>query len=138
VGAFSGSVWWWDYGVRRILSCNAATAGGPITDLAYDPTGDHMAVGARDGSVLVVDPRLDRLVRRLDLPAAILSLDVSGTGLVVAASADDRLRGFDDDGVQRIEVPTTGALCTVRMSENGRGVLTAGSSGLASIWVTET
>jgi hypothetical protein len=137
VGAYTGAVFLWDFGVGKLFPLPAATTGGATTDLAYIPGAGYLAVASADGSALVVDTLANRVVTRLPAGAAVTSIDASPTGLVVLAGADDTLRGYRADGTAALEEPTTGTLRRTRFSSNGHGLLTAGSAGVASIWVVQ-
>jgi WD40 repeat protein len=137
VGAFTGAVWFWDYAVPKLFPVSAATTAGTITDVTYLHDSPHLAVASGDGSLMIVDATENRLAARIEVGSPVTSCDTGRDGLLVVTSADQMLRGYTVDGTTRLSQPTRGTLSRVRFSTNGRGVLTAGESGVASIWVIE-
>jgi hypothetical protein len=115
----------------------AGTAADAIADVAYVPPGDHVVIASADGFVLVLDTQQYRVTARIDVGGPITAADAGRDALIVVAGADDHLHGYGVDGRRRLHVPTTGTLTRVRFSSNGEGLLTAGSSGTAGIWVTD-
>jgi WD40 repeat protein len=138
VGAYTGAVWFWDYGVSKLFPLSAATTGGTVSDVVYLRDSPHIAVASGDGSLLVVDATENRRVARIEVGAALTTVDSGPDGLVVVAGDDHRLRGYTIDGAMHVTQPTTGTLSRIRFSTNGRGVLTAGASGVASMWVIDS
>jgi WD40 repeat protein len=109
----------------------------PVTDAVFSPDGRLVAVSGNSTSVLLVDARLGRVVRRLDHGDRITSVAFGpGEGLVVTTGADGVARLWDTETGKRVRQlrADAGEILDAAFSPRGTLIATVYSDGTGRVW----
>ena len=88
-GAMESGVLWWQSGTGEVVGRYPCPL-GPVTSLAFAPSGQLLALGCEDGLVLLIGwPALDELYRFSDQSQRIRRLAFSPDGHLLASASED-------------------------------------------------
>ena len=114
----------WDHSVKGTLPGDSILHNGPVNGLAALPSG--LVSASYDGVVRVSDSN-GRLLRQVQLPAAINGLVVLPDERIALAAADGRVRVLNPDLTPSFEVELPeGPLMAIAVSPDGKMIATAG------------
>jgi WD40 repeat protein len=102
--------------------------GAPVTAVAFAADGRDIVSGAVDGSLVVTRDN----GTRIELPISSASIDVAGFldgGRVVEVDAERHLRIYDIGGSRLADLETRSRVATLRMSADGRRLITVSRFG---------
>ena len=133
-GSRDGTAGVWELSSGRQV--NRFSMGAPVSLARFSPAGDRVAVvsGTR---VRLFDPVSARLVRSIDQPGAIATIDFSRNGRFVATAGADRVAriwGLDPPGLLHELRRHSGRVSDVAFSPRGTQLATASTDATGLVW----
>lgn len=111
----------------------------PVEALAFDGSGQRLAIASSDGEVRVLSVPQRRVVARLRHGAAVHDVAFNDDGsLLATASADSTARIWETAGAadyrERLRLPHESAVVDVELGPDGQNLLTRSAGGTVRLW----
>jgi WD40 repeat protein len=146
LSAWSGELAIWDLVGDQVVPVRWNLQIGPVTTLALAPDGRNLAVGLRDGSIVLVETVQGAVTARLRAPAgsddedAITSLAFSPDGQRLACGTRQGAveiwrPGQSETRARQVRLPGhRGAVLTLAFDAQGRQLATGGEDKNVRVW----